>query len=150
MNLDFHKYTTLEEKTLKHLVDLEREIFEKPLSEEVLLKELKNKRNLLIQIVFENSKPIGYKLGFEFYASDTFFSWSGGIHPSFRKKGIAKKLIEEQHKEAKDMGYKIVRTHTKNKYKEMLVLNIKSGFEITGVYKKTQEEQLGIILEKKL
>lgn len=48
------------------------------------------------------------------------------------------------------LGYSYVRTHTKNKYREMLVLNIKSGFDVTGVYKNLGDEQHGIILEKSL
>ena len=95
------------------------------------------------------NETCGYKIGYE-YSSNTFFSWSGGVSPKSRKLGIASALMKRQHKEALDLGYQYVRTHTKNKYREMLVLNIRSGFDVTGVYKSLQEAQQGIILEKKL
>lgn len=43
-----------------------------------------------------------------------------------------------------------LRTQTKNKYRDMLVLNIRAGFDVTGVYKKLREKHHGIILEKVL
>jgi GNAT superfamily N-acetyltransferase len=100
-------------------------------------------------VAFQDSRPCGYKAGFE-YSSNTFFSWSGGVIPDCRKHGLGSTLIAKQHQAAKELGYSYVRTHTKNKYREMLILNIKSGFEITGVYKSLQESHQGIILEKVL
>ena len=134
---------------LDQIVALENRIFDKPLSPDELLVELPNKKGLLILIAFDGNEACGYKVGFEYY-SDTFFSWGGGVLSSHRKKGIAKELMALQHQKAKEAGYSYIRTHTKNKYREMLVLNIKSGFDVTGVYKSLKEMNPGIILEKEL
>lgn len=56
----------------------------------------------------------------------------------------------EQHRAIKELGYTYVRTSTKNKYREMLLLNIKSGFDIMGTEKKLREAQQSILLEKEL
>ena len=47
------------------------------------------------------------------------------------------------------MGFKKVRTKTKNKFKSMLLLNIKTGFDIVDTYMGADDE-LRIILEKDL
>lgn len=143
------QFAELSETLLNQLVILEAGIFEKPLSGDIFSAELDGKNNLVVLVVFQDDRPCGYKIGFE-YSSDTFFSWSGGVLPDYRKCGLGKALIEKQHQVAKELGYSYVRTHTKNKYREMLILNIKAGFDITGVYKSLQETDLGIILEKAL
>ena len=48
------------------------------------------------------------------------------------------------------MGFAYVRTSTKNKYREMLLLNIKAGFDVVGVQKKLKEAEQSILLEKAL
>ena len=148
-NFEIQQFSELSETLLNHLVALEANIFENPLTGDVFVAELNGKKNLLVLVAFQDSKPCGYKIGFE-YSSNTFFSWSGGVIPDCRKCGLGRTLIERQHQAAKELGYSYVRTHTKNKYREMLILNIKSGFEITGVYKSLQEAHQGIILEKAL
>jgi predicted GNAT superfamily acetyltransferase len=131
------------------LVALETSIFEKPLTSDIFSAELGGKKNLLVLVAFHDARACGYKIGFE-YSSNTFFSWSGGVLPDCRKSGWGSALINKQHQVAKELGYSFVRTHTKNKYRDMLILNIKSGFEVTGVYKSLQEAHQGIILEKAL
>ncbi len=58
-------------------------------------------------------------------------------------------LIDKQHQYLKSKGYKIVRTKTMNKWRSMLILNIKHGFDVIS----TDTDEKGvhkIILEKKL
>lgn len=47
------------------------------------------------------------------------------------------------------MAIKKVQTKTKNKWRDMLILNIKNGFDIIGTYTDDSGEPK-IILEKKL
>jgi len=58
--------------------------------------------------------------------------------------------MEQQHKEIRSMGYKAVRTHKHNKYKDMLILNIRSGFEVVGVLKDNSNPETTIVLDKQL
>jgi hypothetical protein len=57
--------------------------------------------------------------------------------------------MKRQHSRCATRGYKIVQTKTKNSFKPMLILNIKSGFDITAVYRDSRNE-LKIVLEKDL
>jgi GNAT superfamily N-acetyltransferase len=143
------QFTELSEILVKQLVIIEANIFDKPLTSDIFWAELNGKNNLLVLVAFQDERPCGYKIGFG-YSSNTFFSWSGGILPDCRKRGLGSALMAKQHQVAKELGYSYVRTHTKNKYCEMLILNLRSGFEITGVYKSLQEAHQGIILEKAL
>jgi GNAT superfamily N-acetyltransferase len=97
----------------------------------------------------EQDQAIGFKLGFS-KDPTTFYSWIGGVIPSQRKKGIAKKLMQAQHQHLKDLGYSKVQTTCRNKFPHMLILNIQSGFQITGTVFQPQENDLSIHLEKKL
>jgi hypothetical protein len=57
--------------------------------------------------------------------------------------------MKRQHDWCIEKGYKIVQTKTTNFFKPMLILNIKNGFDITDVYRKSNGE-LKIVLEKDL
>lgn len=149
MDTTITAYAELDDVLLQVLEDLERPTFPEPLSKAVFATELRGKRNLLVLVAAQGGTICGYKIGFE-HASNVFFSWSGCVLPEFRRQGVASRLMAEQHRIAKNLGYSYVRTHTKNKYRGMLVLNIKSGFDVTGVYKNMSEKMHGIILEKSL
>ena len=63
------------------------------------------------------------------------------------KFGVASELIEKQHNYLIEKGYNIVQTKTMNKWRSMLILNIKSGFDVIDTY--TDENgRHKIILEK--
>src|SRR5690606_13159766 len=79
----------------------------------------------------------------------TFYSWLGGVRPDCRKLGIASELMRKQHEDLKEMDYKIVRTKTMNKWRGMLLLNIRTGFDILETEIAPRGE-LKIVLEKKL
>lgn len=111
------------------------------------MREASVKNNLLILIAYQDGVACGYKAGFE-QTARIFYSWIGGVHPKFRKLGIAKSLLEKQHSLIKEMDYECVRTHTENAYRNMLILNIKCGFDIIGVFKSDHYEKQTIMLEK--
>ena len=100
-------------------------------------------------IAVTDKTPCGYKIGFQ-HAPDIFYSWIGGVHPQYRKREIATALMRKQHQLRKEMGYKYVRTHIKNRYRDMLLLNITHGFDIIGIQKKVRDTEHTIILEKEL
>jgi ribosomal protein S18 acetylase RimI-like enzyme len=90
----------------------------------------------------------GFKLG---YATDqeTFYSWLGAVHPQFRGLGIASSLMELQHNWCHAHGFKRVQTKTLNRWREMIALNLRFGFEIRGAYTDSAGEPK-LLLEKKL
>lgn len=84
----------------------------------------------------------------KFY-NNKFYSWLGGVDPDYRKHGIALTLMEKQHEYLRKNGYKVVQTKTMNKWRNMLILNIKNGFNIIETY--TDDNGLQkIVLEKTL
>jgi ribosomal protein S18 acetylase RimI-like enzyme len=95
-----------------------------------------------------NSKIVGFKLGYE-KNEDIFYSWLGGVLPEYQKMGIASYLMKLQHKWCLQNSYKTIQTKTKNKFKNMLILNFKSGFNIVRTELSTANE-LKIVLEKNL
>lgn len=110
--------------------------------------ELPWRSRILILVAFYGERVIGYKIGYEDRKS-RFYSWLGGVYPEYRGQGIASELMRKQHEWCKDTGYKVVRTQTKNKWRNMLILNLRHGFDIVGTY--TDEKgETKIILEKRL
>ncbi|MFA8433066.1 MAG: GNAT family N-acetyltransferase [Marinifilaceae bacterium] len=103
----------------------------------------------LTLLAYEGEKLVGFKMGYALDA-DTFYSWLGGVRSSCRKQGIGQILIDRQLQQAEEMGYSRVRTKTRNRFREMLILNLRNGFDVvdcyvdrTGEHKITLEKRLG-------
>nr|WP_276323804.1 GNAT family N-acetyltransferase [Planococcus halocryophilus] len=127
------------------IIDLHKTIFE---TADGLNEKINNEDKVLIVVAINNMKVIGYKIGYQLN-DDTFYSWLGGVDINFRKYGIASKLMEKQHQYLIKAGYSVVQTKTMNKWRNMLLLNIKYGFDVIHTY--TDEKGLHkIVLEKKL
>ncbi len=90
---------------------------------------------------------LGFKLGYEL-ERDKFYSWMGGVIPTARNYGIASELIFAQHEWAKKQGYRSIRTKTTNQWKNMMILNLRNGFDVVGC--EDREGQTRVILEKNL
>ncbi|MCG1028784.1 GNAT family N-acetyltransferase [Virgibacillus halodenitrificans] len=113
-----------------------------------LISKAENKSKVVFNLALEDEEIIGYKIGYEL-EPNLFYSWLGGVDESHRNKGVASKLIDQQHLYLIEKGYEIVQTKTKNKWRGMLVLIIKSGFDVIGTYTDNEGEPK-IILEKRL
>lgn len=115
---------------------------------EVDLKKMKNNPKLLFNLALDGKKVVGFKIGYELDESK-FYSWLGGVDINYRKHGIASELMQQQHQYLKNHGYKIVQTKTMNKWRSMLILNIKNGFDVIDTYIDNKGLHK-IILEKNL
>ncbi len=116
-----------------------------PLSRRRLRSVLKGRRKLLLVALIEG-QVVGYKFGYE-ERPGRFYSWIGGVDPDFRRRGIARALMQRQHRLLERAGYRTVRSQTRNRYPGMLILSILSGFEIIGTL---AGDETRIVLEKKL
>ncbi|WP_027409666.1 GNAT family N-acetyltransferase [Anoxybacteroides tepidamans] len=130
---------------MEGILQLHERIFQDSSS---LIERMKTKANLLTIIALDQGKIVGFKMGYEFDPRK-FYSWLGGVDEMYRHQGIASKLMEMQHNYLREHGYRIVQTKTKNKWRAMLILNIKHGFDIIGTYTDEKGEPK-IILEKNL
>ena len=130
---------------LKGIVALHYEIFG---TADELINKMTSKPRLVVVTAMEGNQVIGYKMGYEL-DTYTFYSWLGGVRIKYRKYGIASKLMEIQHQYVREQGYHVVQTKTMNKWRNMLILNIKSGFDVMSTYT-DKNGQHKIVLEKKL
>lgn len=130
----------------RSLFQLYETIFGNAPDEEVI-ERLSIKNDLLLQLVVnEFGTPVAFKLGYQEDAQ-TYYSWLGGVLPDYRRQGISGRLMREQHEWCVQRGYTRVRTKTRNQWREMLVLNIRSGFDIVSTYTK-EDGVVRIVMEK--
>lgn len=107
-----------------------------------------NRSDICFVLAIEGTELAGFKLGFS-KGQKKFYSWMGGVEEKWRKKGLAKELMKIQHNWCRTKKFEVIETQTLNQWKEMLNINLRSGFEIKGVYE-SRQFGLKIILEKKL
>ncbi|MFG6495532.1 GNAT family N-acetyltransferase [Fictibacillus sp. UD] len=130
---------------LKGIFDLHYKIFG---NSSDFLSKMKSKPQLTIVVAQHDDLVIGYKIGYELNQNN-YYSWLGGVDSNYRGYGVASKLMHLQHMYLKEKGYSAVQTKTMNKWRGMLLLNIKNGFDVIETY--TNKEGLHkIILEKRL
>ncbi|WP_233569514.1 GNAT family N-acetyltransferase [Planomicrobium sp. Y74] len=146
MSIRYKSFAMLEPGDLLNgLVSLHTKIFG---SSDDLAGRMDEKPKLHIDLALDGDRVIGYKVGYALNR-EQFYSWLGGVDESYRHQGIARGLMERQHEYARQESYNAIRTHTKNKWRNMLLLNIQSGFDIIGTYTDDTGEPK-IILEKKM
>jgi predicted GNAT superfamily acetyltransferase len=145
LNFDYLIFNSIPNAdVLGGIIELHKDIFG---TSDDLINKMASKPQLLVIAAMIGTKVIGYKIG---YAIDNnkFYSWLGGVNTNYRKHGVASTLMEKQHQYLKENGYNVVQTKTMNKWRSMLVLNIKNGFDVIDTY--VDEKGLHkIILEKK-
>jgi predicted GNAT superfamily acetyltransferase len=143
---DYTIYHSIPDTTvLEGILKLHKDIFG---TTDDLINKMTRKPQLLVIIAMDGQKVIGYKIGYEI-ESNKFYSWLGGVDPNYRKYGVATMLMKVQHQYLKEKGYSIVQTKTMNKWRSMLLLNIKNGFDVIDTY--IDEKGLHkIVLEKNL
>ena len=149
ISMDIKFFDKLNDETVEDLFELAGLVFSDPKPKDKFRKELESKFNISIFIAYEKEKAVGYKIGFE-RSKRIYYSWVGGIHPDYRKQGIAKKLMDLQHDHARKLGYEVVSTYSDNRYKPMMIFNLKSGFDICGSIKSTGDDYLTVYMEKDL
>lgn len=127
-------------------LNLHREIF----GEEYSGGELADKKTILIQLAYTDpDQVVGFKIGYEI-SPEEFYSWKGAVAVSARNYGIASSLLFAQHDWAKANGYKRISTKTRNEWRNMLILNIRNGFDVVGTEPDGKRGGVKILLSKTL
>ena len=146
----YQHYTELPpEPLLKSLLDLHQRVFSSH-SPDALKDELvyhQQRGPLLVNLAIINGRVIGFKAGYERKPSH-FYSWLGCVDAAFRGRGVAQTLMQRQHDWCRQHAYQTVRTQTYNQWRNMLLINIKHGFDVIGAQQGTHG--LLIVLEKRL
>lgn len=147
--MKYEAFQEISDDVLSEIAECENLAFEEPLSKDQIEKHLKHRHNILILIAYDNDKPIGFKVGYE-HSNNVYYSWAGGVAASHRQQGIAQELMLKQHRFAKGRGYKVIRTKTTNEFKNMIILNLKNGFDICGTVQNLGQSYSMIIMDKNL
>ncbi len=146
---DILEFTTLSDQQLLDIEKLEKVVFASTFEASHFREKFPEKSNALALLVYDNEKLIAFKIGYELNP-ETFYSWMGGVHPDYRRQGLAHQLMVRQHKLAKTNHYLKVRTKTRMSYRHMLIFNLNQGFDIIATETKPQVSEAIIVLEKTL
>jgi catechol 2,3-dioxygenase-like lactoylglutathione lyase family enzyme/predicted N-acetyltransferase YhbS len=134
-------------RVLQGVAELHRRAFR--VDHELDLQSLASERSgILLVLAWSGEQIVGFKIGYR-HNHRQFYSWLGAVHPAYRRRGIASELMRRQHAWAAAQGYRVVRTKTMNQYRDMLVLNLRHGFDILGAYTDRHGEPK-LILERDL
>jgi len=93
-----------------------------------------------------DDRIVAFKLGYRRGAS-LFYSWLGGVDPTARRLGLARRLMEAQHEWAASAGYGYIETRTRALNVAMIMLNLQHGFIINGF--ETDAAGLAVITQRK-
>ena len=130
---------------LRALLNLHKQIFGSSISPHDFRRRLARKRSLMCMLALSGGKLIGYKIGYERNTDE----WLGGVTKKYRRTGIATELMKRQHDLARRLGYKRVMTESGNEWREMIILNLESGFDIVGTCT-DKDGHLRVIMAKSL
>jgi len=100
---------------------------------------------LLAQI---DNEVAGFKIGYE--REGYWYSWLGGVHPDFRRRGVARALADAQDEWARQKGYPHVTFKTLNRLRSMLKFAIERGFNIIRIDEKEDINDYRIWLRREL
>lgn len=96
----------------------------------IYTEKLSGKPNLLL-IAEIDGAAAGFKVGYE--REGYWYSWLGGVHPHFRRRGVARALADAQDAWARDRGYPHVTFKTLNRLRNMLRFAIDRGFNVIKI-----------------
>lgn len=94
----------------------------------------------------ERGELVGFKFGYEL-SPTRFYSWLGGVHPDHRGRGVAQRLMAEQHEWAHANGYTEIETRTRATNTPMIVLNLRFGFVVAGY--ELNASNFGVVIQRK-
>lgn len=103
-----------------------------PMSRRRFRDHLRGRRRKLLLVAVDGERVVGYKFGYQ-DRPGRFYSWIGGVDPEYRRRGIASRLMEKQHRLLERAGFREVRCHTRNRFRAMLLLSIAHGFDVIGL-----------------
>ena len=143
VELEVEARTTLDESHLYIIEKLSSQIFGETMNIRARLQQKK----CFFCFGKVETQIVGFKLGYEI-SPEVFYSWIGGVHPEWRGLGLASDLMQTQHDWCRREGYKFVQTKSQNRFREMLILNLRRGFHIVAT--EGEGAELKVWLEKSL
>lgn len=141
-------FTQCDEALLKKVIELSAKLpeFSEPYPLAEYQKRLAQRPHLLL-LSYVEGQLSGFKLGYQLNESE-FYSWLGGVHPDFRRFGLAKAMLLQQEQWARDSGYVRLSVKTRNRFAAMLMLLISQGYQLTGLESAADLSQNKLSLQK--
>jgi ribosomal protein S18 acetylase RimI-like enzyme len=110
-------------------------------------REAASQRGITFALAIDEGEVVGYKAGYERKPAH-YYSWLGGVDETYRRRGIARRLMQMQHAWCVAHDYVVVRTISTNRNRAMLIFNVREGFDVIGLM--TSEIGPKIVFEKRL
>jgi GNAT superfamily N-acetyltransferase len=109
---------------------------------------VRDRQDLICLIAHLEGNPVGYKVGYRDRPKG-YYSYSGGVLKDYRGEGIARRMQAMQHGMIKARGYTSVYYNSFNKFRNMLLLGLDTGFVPVGIETRPEGE-ISIKLTKDL
>ncbi|MGZ3789481.1 MAG: GNAT family N-acetyltransferase [Bacteriovorax sp.] len=145
--MKYEVHFSLNEKVKADIEEIYPQIFE-IFNPDKFFQKFEFHTHFLLLLAYDEDCLVGFKFGYG-QDPDLFYSWTGGVKTSHRKRGIATELMNRQHEWCKNNHYKRIETRTRNKFPEMISLNLKFRFQIIGTFT-DYDRTPKIILRKEL
>jgi len=126
LGLDMQYHNTTLEEGIEGIFEVGRESFSPFYSREKVLRRLKDKKYWIY--VAKDDKIVGFKIFYE-DEDGQLYDWLDGVKHSYRRKGIASKLMDMEIDFAKQEGYSKIKLKTHEGHPEMISLCKKFGFD---------------------
>jgi GNAT superfamily N-acetyltransferase len=110
---------------------------------------LGNRRNVLTMVANLDGRPVGFSCGYELRPS-TYYSWLYGVLPDARQLGVGSQLMAAELAWAHEHGYEMARLECYNHYRPMILLAVKSGYDIVGIRWDSHTSNNLVIFERNL
>ena len=92
---------------LPAIIELYNQIFRPAHDIESFRRRYLGRYNVLQMLATVKDKPVGFFLGFELKPT-TYFAWFYGVHPDFRRQGVATQLMEAAHEWTRGHRYHVM------------------------------------------
>ncbi len=105
---------------------------------------------LVVLAAYCEDIPVGFKIGYG-RRNREFYSAKGGVLPQFRRRGLARKMLDRMTEIATENGFETFTYDTfPNMHQGMLILGLNRGFKVSYAGYNTQYSDYQITLTKKL
>lgn len=108
---------------------------------------LENMPNVIVFLAFDETKLIGYQVGYA-TAYNRYYNWLNGVISEYRRQGVAKKLMQHQYEWLQKTHYKSLEIQIEQHNTPMIQLSLYCNFNISGFMHKDDSPYL--IMNRKI
>lgn len=91
------------------------------------------RRSPLILIGHVDGRCVGFKLGYDRYQDGSWYSWLGGVLPSYRKQGVAEAMLLQQESWVAAHGFAKLYVKSRNRFGAMRAMLAAHGYMVIAL-----------------